>query len=50
MSGKAVRLTEAKVKNATPNATDYVLGDGDAPQLRVRSNGSKLWTSTTTTR
>lgn len=43
MSGKAVRLTEAKVKNATPNATDYVLGDGDGLQLRVRSNGSKLW-------
>lgn len=32
MSGKAVRLTEAKVKNASPNATDYVLGDGDGLQ------------------
>lgn len=43
MSGKAVRLTEAKVKNATPSKTDYVLGDGDGLQMRVRSNGSKLW-------
>ena len=43
MSGKAIRLTEAKVKNAAPAKTDYVLGDGDGLQMRVRSNGSKLW-------
>lgn len=43
MSGKAIRLTETKVKNSAPKATDYVLGDGDGLQLRVRSNGSKLW-------
>ena len=43
MSGKAVRLTEAKIKNAAPRQTDYVLGDGDGLQMRVRSNGSKLW-------
>ena len=27
----------------TPKASDYVLGDGDGLQMRVRSNGSKLW-------
>ncbi|HDZ55708.1 MAG TPA: DUF4102 domain-containing protein [Pseudomonas xinjiangensis] len=43
MSGKAVRLTETKLKNAAPSRTDYVLGDGDGLQMRVRSNGSKLW-------
>ncbi|MCC4261483.1 tyrosine-type recombinase/integrase [Pseudomonas aestusnigri] len=43
MSGKAIRLTETKVKNSVPKTTDYVLGDGDGLQLRVRSNGSKLW-------
>ena len=29
MGAKAVRLTEAKLKNAAPKASDYVLGDGD---------------------
>ena len=43
MGAKAVRLTEAKLKNAAPKASDYVLGDGDGLQMRVRSNGSKLW-------
>jgi len=43
MGAKAVRLTEAKIKNAAPKASDYVLGDGDGLQMRVRSNGSKLW-------
>lgn len=43
MSGKAIRLTEAKVKNAVAGKKDYVLADGDGLQMRVRSNGSKLW-------
>ncbi len=43
MGAKAVRLTEAKIKNAATKASDYVLGDGDGLQIRVRSNGSKLW-------
>jgi len=43
MSSKAVRLTETKIKNASPRESDYVLGDGDGLQMRVRSNGSKLW-------
>lgn len=43
MGTKAVRLTETKVKNAGRKSTDYVLGDGDGLQMRVRSNGSKLW-------
>ena len=43
MHARATRLNEVKVKNATPKESDYVLGDGDGLQLRVRSNGSKLW-------
>lgn len=36
MGAKAVRLTEAKIKNAAPKASDYVLGNGDGLQMRVR--------------
>jgi integrase len=43
MHSRAKRLTDNKVKNATPKDKDYVLGDGDGLQMRVRSNGSKLW-------
>lgn len=43
MGAKAVRLTEAKIKNAAPKASDCVLGEGDGFQMRVRSNGSRLW-------
>lgn len=43
MHSRAKRLTDNKVKNAAPKDKDYVLGDGDGLQMRVRSNGSKLW-------
>lgn len=43
MSAQAIRLTEAKIKNAKPLEKDYVMGDGDGLQFRVRTNGSKLW-------
>lgn len=43
MHARASRLTEAKIKNAAPKDKDYVLGDGDGLQMRMRSNGSKLW-------
>tara|TARA_R100000935_G_C2819210_1_gene158866 strand:- start:114 stop:1361 length:1248 start_codon:yes stop_codon:yes gene_type:complete len=43
MHARAKRLTDNKVKNAAPKDKDYVLGDGDGLQMRVRSNGSKLW-------
>lgn len=43
MCALAIRLTEAKIKNAKPLEKDYVMGDGDGLQFRVRANGSKLW-------
>ena len=43
MCAQAIRLTEAKIKNAKALAKDYVMGDGDGLQFRVRTNGSKLW-------
>lgn len=43
MSARPIRLTEAKIKNANAQDKDYVLGDGDGLQMRIRINGSKLW-------
>ena len=43
MSAQAVRLSELKIKSAKPAEKDYVLFDGGGLQMRVRSNGSKLW-------
>lgn len=43
MRAKAIRLTEAKIKNAKAQEKDYVMGDGDGLQMRIRINGSKLW-------
>lgn len=43
MRAKAIRLTEAKIKNAKALEKDYVMGDGDGLQMRIRINGSKLW-------
>jgi integrase len=43
MCAQAVRLSELKVKSAKPAEKDYVLFDGGGLQMRVRSNGSKLW-------
>ena len=38
-----IRLTDASIKNAKALAKDYVMGDGYGLQLKVRTNGSKLW-------
>lgn len=43
MCAQAVRLSELKIKSAKPDVKDYVLFDGGGLQMRVRSNGSKLW-------
>lgn len=43
MCAQAVRLSELKIKSAKPSEKDYVLFDGGGLQMRVRSNGSKLW-------
>ena len=43
MCAQAVRLSELKIKSAKPAEKDYVLFDGGGLQMRVRSNGSKLW-------
>lgn len=43
MCAQAVRLSELKIKSAKPDDKDYVLFDGGGLQMRVRSNGSKLW-------
>jgi len=43
MCAQATRLSELKVKSAKPAEKDYVLFDGGGLQMRVRSNGSKLW-------
>lgn len=43
MCAQATRLSELKVKSAKPAEKDYVLFDGGGLQIRVRSNGSKLW-------
>lgn len=44
MPPRATRLTETKIKQATPKEKDYALGDGNGLQMRIRINGSKLWT------
>ncbi|TFY87264.1 DUF4102 domain-containing protein [Pseudomonas kairouanensis] len=43
MCAQAIRLSELKIKSAKPAEKDYVLFDGGGLQMRVRSNGSKLW-------
>lgn len=43
MCAQAARLSEVKIKTAKPKDKDYVLVDGDGLQMRVRTNGSKLW-------
>lgn len=42
MRAKAIRLTEAKIKNAKAQEKDYMMGDGDGLQMRIRINGLKL--------
>lgn len=36
-------LTNTQIKNQKPGPKDIVLSDGGGLQLRVRTNGSKLW-------
>lgn len=43
MGTRATRLTSKAITNAKPKEKDYVLSDGDGLQLRVRTNGSRLW-------
>ncbi|MCR9772595.1 integrase domain-containing protein [Vibrio harveyi] len=43
MGTRATRLTNKAITNAKPKEKDYVLSDGDGLQLRVRTNGSRLW-------
>lgn len=43
MGARATRLSELKIKAAKPKDKDYTLTDGDGLQLRVRTNGSRLW-------
>ena len=43
MAIKVVPLSYKKIENAKIKNKDYVLSDGDGLQLRVRSNGSKVW-------
>lgn len=43
MGLKSVRLTQKEIEHAKPKEKDYILSDGDGLQLRVRTNGSRLW-------
>lgn len=43
MGAQATRLSDVKVKAAKPKEKDYILTDGNGLQMRVRTNGSKLW-------
>lgn len=43
MATNTTRLTDTQIKNMKPGPKDIVLSDGDGLQLRVRTNGSKLW-------
>ncbi|MGX1172932.1 integrase arm-type DNA-binding domain-containing protein [Pseudomonas sp. R151218B TE3479] len=45
MGAQATRLSDLKIKAAKPKAKDYILTDGNGLQLRVRTNGSRLWNS-----
>ncbi|WP_263148004.1 integrase arm-type DNA-binding domain-containing protein, partial [Pseudomonas sp. RIT-PI-AD] len=43
MGSQATHLSDVKVKAAKPKEKDYILTNGNGLQMRVRSNGSKLW-------
>ncbi|WP_345876068.1 integrase domain-containing protein [Shewanella algae] len=43
MATSTTRLTNTQIKNQKPGPKDIVLSDGGGLQLRVRTNGSKLW-------
>ena len=43
MALKTARLNNKQIENAKAREKDYVLSDGEGLQLRIRTNGSKLW-------
>jgi len=43
MGRTTTRLTDRQLQVAKPKEKDYVLSDGDGLQLRIRTNGSRLW-------
>ncbi|MEL4878491.1 integrase arm-type DNA-binding domain-containing protein [Shewanella algae] len=43
MATSTTHLTNTQIKNQKPGPKDIVLSDGGGLQLRVRTNGSKLW-------
>ena len=43
MALKTTRLNNKQIDNAKEREKDYVLSDGEGLQLRIRTNGSKLW-------
>ncbi|MCK5818558.1 MAG: tyrosine-type recombinase/integrase [Psychromonas sp.] len=40
---RVVPLSDNKIKKSIIKDKDYILSDGDGLQLRIRSNGSKVW-------
>lgn len=43
MAKVTTALTDKEIRNAKARDKDYVLTDGQGLQMRIRSNGSKLW-------
>ncbi|EGQ9977500.1 tyrosine-type recombinase/integrase [Vibrio parahaemolyticus] len=43
MAKRVVPLTNTQVKQAKESDKEYTLSDGDGLQLRVKTNGTKLW-------
>ena len=43
MALKTARLNNKQIDNAKARDKDYVLSDGEGLQLRIRTNGSRLW-------
>ena len=45
MAKRVVPLTNTQVKQAKESDKEYTLSDGDGLQLRIKTNGTKLWLS-----
>ena len=43
MAKQVKPLTETQIKNAKPQAKEYILSDGNGLRLRVKTNGTKTW-------
>ena len=43
MAKQVLPLTNTQVKQAKVQEKNYAISDGDGLQLRVQTNGSKLW-------